>query len=69
MRELADEKARAERARLRFEARNERVRRERLERDEQLAAQKREAQKAGPDAVKDMVERAKQARDKQDEDG
>jgi H+/Na+-translocating ferredoxin:NAD+ oxidoreductase subunit C len=62
MRELADEKARAERARQRFESRNERVRRERAERDAQLAEQKRTAAKAGPDAILAMVERAKQGK-------
>lgn len=58
MRELADEKARAERARQRFESRNERVRRERLEREQELAEQKEQARKAAPDAIKAMLERA-----------
>lgn len=58
VRELADEKARAERARQRFESRNERLRREQAEREQQLAAQKRTAKKVGPDAIKDMLERA-----------
>ncbi len=62
MRELADEKARAERARQRFESRNERVRRERVERDGQLADQKRTAQAVGPDAIKSMVARAKKSK-------
>jgi len=59
MRELADEKARAERARQRFEAREERLHRERVERDAELAEQKETAKKAGPDAIRDMVERAR----------
>ncbi len=68
MRELADEKARAERARQRFEARNERVRRERLERDRELAAQKQAALDAGPEAIKEMLERAQASGKPADED-
>lgn len=59
MRELADEKARAERARQRFESRNDRLRREQLEREQQLSEQKEKAKRAGPDAIREMVARAK----------
>ena len=62
MRELADEKARAERARQRFEARNDRLRRERIERDEELREQKRKALESAPDAIRDMVKRARKDR-------
>ncbi|MGB5354728.1 MAG: electron transport complex subunit RsxC [Woeseia sp.] len=68
MRELADEKARAERARLRFESRNERIRKERLERESELSAQKQAALKAGPDAIADIVQRAKQNKQPADEE-
>ena len=64
IRELADEKARAERARRRFEARNERLDREHRERESELARQKDIARKAGPDAIADILRRRK----KQDED-
>ncbi len=60
MRELADEKARAERARQRFEERNARLRREKLEREQELAAQKREALESAPEAIQDMLRRAQQ---------
>lgn len=62
IRELADEKARAERARIRFEARNERLQKEREVRDEELARQKDQAKKAGPDAIAAILKR------KQDQD-
>ena len=55
MRELADEKARAERARQRYEARTERLEREKLIRAQQLEAQKRQAR--GPDAIRDVLDR------------
>jgi electron transport complex protein RnfC len=64
IRELADEKARAERARQRYEARNERLDREEQERDEELARQKEAALKAGPDAIAEILKR----KQKQDED-
>jgi len=51
IRELADEMARAERAKRRFEARNERLEREQHERDAQLARQKATAKSAGPAAI------------------
>ncbi|MDH3336537.1 MAG: electron transport complex subunit RsxC [Gammaproteobacteria bacterium] len=57
MQEQADEKARAERARQRFEARNERLRQEQQIRDEELAKQKESARKAGPDAIAEILMR------------
>ena len=57
MRELADEKARAERARRRFEARNARLKAEEAERATELARQKEAAKQAGPDAIKAIMDR------------
>lgn len=57
IRELADEKARAERARRRFEARNQRLEAEQRERDRQLAAQKDQAKTAGPAAIAEILDR------------
>ena len=62
IRELADEKARAERARQRFEARNERLEREQRERDDELARQKEAAKAAGPAAIAEILRR-KQRKD------
>ena len=58
MREMADEIARAERARLRFESRNERLEQDQQRRDEELAAQKKAAQSAGASAITAILERA-----------
>ena len=55
--ELADEKARADRARRRFEARTRRIEREQQERDEELARQKDAATKAGPEAIAEILRR------------
>mgnify|MGYP002064270158 CR=1 FL=1 len=52
-----DEKARAERARRRFEARNERLQREQQERDAELARQKAAAKTAGPAAIAEILAR------------
>ena len=57
IREQADEKARAERARRRFEERNERLKREQDAREQELEAQKTTAKVAGPDAIKALLER------------
>ena len=57
IRELADEKARAERARQRFEARNERLEREQRVREEELARQKAAAKSAGPAAIAEILRR------------
>ena len=63
IRELADEKARAERARRRFEARNERLGREKLERDNELAGQKEVAKRAGPAAIAEILKRKQQKKE------
>ena len=61
--ELADEKARAERAKRRFEARNVRIERDQREREEELARQKSEAKKAGPAAIAEILKRKQQKDD------
>ena len=63
--ELADEKARAERARSRFEARNDRLEKEQRVREDELAQQKETAKQAGPAAIAEILKRAQ---DKQDQD-
>jgi len=55
--ELADEKARAERARQRFESRNDRLDAEKQRRDQQLQQQKSAVQKIGPQAIQDILDR------------
>ena len=60
IRELADEKARAARARQRFEARNDRLRQQRIERDTELAEQKESAKTAGPAAIAEILKRKQQ---------
>jgi electron transport complex protein RnfC len=62
IRELADEKARAERARLRFEARTLRREIEEQKREDELAQQKRAAITAGPKEIQEMVERARRGK-------
>lgn len=57
--ELADEKARALRARRRFESRTERLEIDEKKRDEELAQQKRSAISAGPKEIQEMVERSR----------
>lgn len=57
--ELAAEKERAERARRRFEARTDRLELEERKRREDLAQQKLSAIKAGPEEIREMVERAR----------
>lgn len=57
IRELADEKARAARARHRFEARNDRLAREKTDRESELAEQKASAKKAGPSAIAEILKR------------
>jgi electron transport complex protein RnfC len=57
MREMADEKARAERARQRFEARNDRLEREQDEREAELDRQKESARSAGPAAIAEILKR------------
>ncbi len=63
IREQADEKARAERARSRFEARNERLEQEQLARDVELAQQKEVAKQAGPAAIAEILKRKQEQRD------
>ena len=67
--ELADEKARAARARLRFEARNDRLEREKAERESELAQQKASARQAGPSAIAEILKRKKLERDNPDSEG
>jgi electron transport complex protein RnfC len=62
--ELADEKARAERARSRFEARNDRLEKERQERVEELAQQKATAKTGGPEMIAEILKRTQKKKDK-----
>ncbi len=57
--ELADEKARAARARQRFEARNDRLEREKEERESELSKQRESAKQAGPSAIAEILRRKK----------
>lgn len=63
IRELADEKSRAERARHRFEARNVRLERESQERETELARQKESAKAAGPAAIAEILKRKQQRKE------
>ena len=63
IRELADEKARAVRARQRFEARSDRLQRQQAERDLELAQQKESAKKAGPSAIAEILKRRLENKD------
>ncbi len=65
IRELADEKARAARARRRFEARSERLDREQQARDDELERQKDAARTTGAEAIAEIMKRKQQ---KDDED-
>ncbi|MGB5491772.1 MAG: electron transport complex subunit RsxC [Woeseiaceae bacterium] len=58
--ELADEKARAVRARARFEARNSRLESEKQEREAELMRQKESARRAGPEAIAEIMKRKQQ---------
>ncbi len=69
IKELEDEKARAERARRRFESRTQRLQIEERKRADELAEQKRAAVSAGPEAIREMVERSLQKGRPQDESG
>jgi len=69
IRELADEKARAERARKRFEARGERLERERAKRDAELSRQKSSAKRAGPSAIAEILARKRDAKQKNEAEG
>ncbi len=59
MRELADEKARAERAKQRFETRTVRLERDQLQRAQELMKQKDQIKKAGPKAIEEILERSR----------
>lgn len=61
--ELAAERERAERARRRFESRTERLQVEERRRREELDQQKRSAIKAGPQEIREMVERSRRKKD------
>jgi len=61
--ELADEKARAVRARRRFEARNDRLEREKEHRNAELQRQKETAKQVGPAAIAEVLKRKKQERE------
>ena len=60
IRELADEKARADRARRRFEERNERLERQHRERDAELAEQKAAARNAGATEIAEILKRTRE---------
>ncbi|NNF40617.1 MAG: electron transport complex subunit RsxC [Woeseiaceae bacterium] len=61
--ELEDEKSRADRARRRFEARNERLAGEKQQRDAELAQQKESARRTGPAAIAEILNRTKRQRE------
>ena len=63
IRELADEKARAVRARQRFEARNKRLENEQIKRDAELAQQKASAKKAGAAEIAEILKRKQEKRE------
>ncbi|MBT8092545.1 MAG: electron transport complex subunit RsxC [Gammaproteobacteria bacterium] len=65
IRELQDEKARAERARRRFEARGKRLQQEQRDRDRELQQQKDDAKRAGPAAIAEILKR-KQTKNEDD---
>lgn len=66
--EMADEKARAERARIRYESRNERLENEKRQRATELAEQKQSALSAGPAAIAEILKRQKRKHDEQEDD-
>lgn len=63
IREMDDEKARAERARKRFEAREKRLQREQQERADELRQQKETARKSGKTAIEEILARKRQKDD------
>jgi electron transport complex protein RnfC len=67
IRELADEKARAERARRRFEARNERLAQEQRQREAELERQKASARAAGPETIAEILERKRRQKEEDSE--
>jgi len=67
IRELAVEKDRAERARIRFESRNERLDSDKQSRARELQKQKDEALQAGPSAIEEILRRQKEKQADKDE--
>ncbi len=67
IRELADEKARAERARQRFEARNRRLEHEQQEREAELTRQKESAKAAAPEMIAEILKRKRQQQEDESE--
>ena len=65
--ELEDEKARAERARRRFESRNERLEQDKAEREKELSEQKEIAKKKGSSAIEEILKRKQSEQDKDGE--
>jgi electron transport complex protein RnfC len=63
IRELEDEKARAERARRRFEARSNRILIEDRDREQQLSQQKDRARRAGPADIAEILKRRQKNRE------
>lgn len=63
IREQADEKARAERARSRFEARNQRIESEQRQREAELAAQRAAALQGGTAAIAEILRRKQRTPD------
>ncbi len=68
IRELEDEKARAARARRRFENRQQRLATEREERNAELRRQKDNAKRAGPDAIAEIMQRKQRTTDDRKDD-
>jgi H+/Na+-translocating ferredoxin:NAD+ oxidoreductase subunit C len=68
MLELEDEKARAERARKRFESRNDRIELEQRMREQELAGQKQTARNKGQQAIQDILARTGK-KDEEDHEG
>lgn len=63
IRELADEKARAERARRRFEARSDRLEKEEKQRQAELKEQKEKARSVGKDTIAEILARKRKKDD------
>ncbi len=61
--EMADEKARAQRARQRFESRTQRLEKAQLDRAAELARQKEAAKESGPAAIAEILRRKQQSPD------
>jgi electron transport complex protein RnfC len=68
IRELADEKARAQRAKQRFEARRQRLQEEQAQRTQELSAQKETARKVGPEDLEAIMDRVRGDRGRRGKD-